>query len=346
MREILSLCVELDGRAERLYRALSASVGPEDLRATFQTLAGEERAHVGWWNELLEAWDRGLLPDIIDDPVSLLERLEGIRAEVKTAEAALAGTTETEAALALAARVEFFMLDPVFGELMDLMEPARTHDRHAAYSHHIEHLAGAIARHAAPDSIVSTLATVLQRTLADNRILTRYATKDPLTGLRNRRALDTHLPQWLAWAARYGRPIAVALVDLDGLKRINDTYGHRAGDKALASVARCIQSSIRASDVGLRYGGDEFVVVAPESGAAEYLALAQRLLDAVRSHPLAIADGEVPLSVTVGGSVAHDPAGSRPRSADEIIAAADTSLYAAKHAGRDRAGDPVTLEPR
>lgn len=347
MREILALCVELDSHAERLYRALAGSTASEELKRVFGALADEERMHVGWWSELLEAWDHGLLPDIVDDPDSLLARLQGIRREVETAWSDLPAPDDIEAALALAAKVEFFMLDPLFGELVDLMEPARAHDRHAAYNHHIERLVGAIARYADQRSLAATLAKVLERTLADNRMLTRFATKDPLTGLRNRRALDTHLPQWLAWAARYGRPIAVALIDLDGLKAVNDTYGHRAGDRALRAVAACIESSVRSSDMGLRYGGDEFVIVAPEAGPDEYDALSARLLDAVRSSPI-VTDGghEVPIRITIGGAIARDPAGSRPRTADEIIAAADSSLYGAKRAGRDRAGAPVTLEPR
>jgi diguanylate cyclase (GGDEF)-like protein len=347
MREILALCIELDDRLERLYRALAEDLGPADLRALFRSLADEERAHVGWWTELLDAWERGLLPDIVDDPASLLARLRRIREEVTVAEGPVSQPIDPDAALTIAAQVEFFMLDPVFGELIDLMEPANAASRHDAYSHHVERLVGAIAHHAQPGSTAGILAKVLERTWADNRALTRFATQDPLTGLRNRRALDTHLPQWLAWAARYGRPIAVALVDLDGLKAINDTYGHRAGDRALRAVADSIRSSIRAADLALRYGGDEFAIVAPEAGVPEYEALAQRLLDAVRSCPVVLQpDVAVPVRVTVGGAIAHDPAGAQPRAIDELIAAADGSLYEAKRAGRDRSGAPVTLEPR
>ncbi|MDI6712782.1 MAG: diguanylate cyclase [Anaerosomatales bacterium] len=347
MRDILALCVELDSQAERLYRALASTTASDEVRRLFSALADEERTHVGWWSELLDAWDHGLLPDIVDDPESLLKRLETIRREVDSAWTALPDPEDTDAALALAAKVEFFMLDPLFAELVDLMEPARSQDRHVAYSHHIERLVGAIGKHADQSSLSATLAKVLERALADNRMLTRFATKDPLTGLRNRRALDTHLPQWLAWAARYGRPVAVALVDLDGLKAINDTHGHRVGDRALRAVAASIESSVRSSDMGLRYGGDEFVVVAPEAGADDYRALASRLLEAVRTRSVFSDDGqEIPIRVTIGGAVALDPAGSEPRTADEIIAAADSSLYAAKRAGRDRAGEPVTLEPR
>ncbi|MBC7265940.1 MAG: diguanylate cyclase [Coriobacteriia bacterium] len=346
MREILTLCVELDSRAERLYRVLAERTTNEELRALFRSLADEERSHVGWWTELLDAWNRGLLPDILDDPASLIERLERISADVASIEASAPEVADTCTALTLAAEVEFFMLDPVFGELIDLMEPARASYRHDAYSNHVERLVAAIARHAeAP--LVAMLAKVLKRTWSDNRELTRFATKDPLTGLRNRRALDTHLPQWLAWAARYGRPLTVALVDLDGLKAINDAHGHRAGDAALRAVAERIQSSMRAADLALRYGGDEFAIVAPEASAQEYVALASRLLEAVRSRPVLLVGGtELPVRVTVGGAVALDPAGSEPRSVDEMIAAADVSLYEAKSAGRDRAGTPVTLEPR
>lgn len=346
MREILALCIELDERAERLYRTCAERLDSDELRALFSSLADEERMHVGWWRELLDAWDRGLLPDIVDDPESLLARLRRIDEEMDATRHISSTPLDPQAALELAAHVEFFMLDPVFGELIDLMEPAHASTRHDAYSHHIQRLVSAIARHAQRSS-TALLAKVLERTLSDHRELTRFATQDPLTGLRNRRALDSQLPQWLAWAARYGRPIAVMLVDLDGLKTINDTHGHRMGDRALRVVAESIRSSIRASDLALRYGGDEFAIVAPEAGVQEYDALARRLLEAVRSKSVTTEDSEeVPVRVTIGGAVALDPAGSPPRSVDELIAAADTSLYEAKHAGRDRAGAAVMLELR
>jgi len=147
--------------------------------------------------------------------------------------------------LSLAARIEFFMIDPVFGELIDLTEPARSEQRHAAYAQHLDRLIGAIEPNYSRDSLVAFLASILARVWRDNMALAVFATHDPLTGLHNRRALSTHLKQWAAWSARYGRPLTLLLIDVDLFKGINDAFGHTFGDTALTAVANATEGNAR-----------------------------------------------------------------------------------------------------
>lgn len=344
MREILELCVKMDQHAERLYVGLAETCEVPDLKETFGMLARDEAQHTDWWTGLLEAWEQGLIPDIVNDTGALVDRLDGLHDELASIGTEQLAEFTPDEMLALAARVEFFMIDPVFGELIDLTEPARAEGRHAAYQAHLQRLIDAIGRHYSPDSLAGLLASILSRAWKDNLRLAVFATHDTLTGIYNRRALYTHLPQWSAWSARYGHPLAVLLIDVDFFKGVNDDYGHAAGDDALRAVAHALRGSVRASDLVTRFGGDEFAVIAPETDEAEYAELTNRILKTIRQLEITDRTGRhIPLSVSVGGVIAKDPPGSHARSIDALLAGADQSLYAAKNQGRDRAAEPVLL---
>lgn len=345
MREILQLCVKMDEHAERLYAELASVCAEPELRNTFQQLGRDEAEHTGWWQQLVDAWEQGLLPDLVNDTDELTERLETLRRELEVIGTEHLERLSIDGMLALAARLEFYMIDPVFSELIDLTEPASAERRHASYQSHLQRLVDAISRHHTPDSLAGLLATTLSRTWRDNLRLAVYATHDMLTGLYNRRALETHLPQWAAWSARYGHALAVLLIDIDHFKAVNDTFGHADGDRALQAVAVALRKATRASDLVLRYGGDEFAVIAPETDAAEYAELCGRINATIRELDVRSTTGvRIPLSVSIGGAVAQDPAGSAPRRIEGLLAAADRSLYAAKSDGRDRAATFLTPE--
>ncbi|MEN6430320.1 MAG: diguanylate cyclase, partial [Coriobacteriales bacterium] len=315
MRAILELCIEMDSLAEKTYEAMARTCTIPELSRTFTILASEEGAHVGWWEDLVDAWERGLLPDVVSDTEELTRRLTALRDELQAAIASGVDGMSADQMLGLAARIEFYMIDPVFGELIDLTEPGGAEQRHAQYSAHIKRVIAAVEHYYQRGSLASFLAGMLQRAWRDNMTLAAYATRDALTGLYNRRALDAHLRQWAAWSARYGHPLTVLLADVDFLKGLNDDYGHGFGDEALKAVGQALQSATRASDFVARYGGDEFAVIAPETGPEDYEQLTDRILHAVRAIDLVTSTGaHVPVSVSVGGTVACDPPGSLPRS--------------------------------
>lgn len=152
---------------------------------------------------------------------------------------------------------------------------------------------------------------------------------DPLTGLWNRRVLQERLEEECARAIRYGSPVSLLMMDLDGLKAINDRYGHRAGDLALQRVAAGIRSGSRLTDLGARWGGDEFALLAPNTDSEAARSLAER----VRVFVAERAGGESG-SVSVG-VITFDP--RAPLSSPEsLLKAADEALYEAKRAGRNR----------
>jgi two-component system cell cycle response regulator len=163
--------------------------------------------------------------------------------------------------------------------------------------------------------------------------LRRQATRDALTGLWNRAAILALLDQELERSRREGRPLAVALVDLDHFKRINDTLGHLAGDQVLQQVAQRMQSALRGYDAVGRYGGEEFLAVLPGCGSADALELAERLRRRLSDEPVAFENSRLAVTLSVG-IVACD--GTKPVSAVHLLRAADESLYRAKAAGRNR----------
>ena len=169
-----------------------------------------------------------------------------------------------------------------------------------------------------------------------SRELESQANTDPLTGLGNLRNLQTELGHMLEIQKRYGHPFGVLLMDIDGLKRVNDSQGHQVGDRLLMQVAMALRRSIRTVDVAARLGGDEFCVLAPEQESAAAARLGERLASAVFDEVSIPADPPVGLSIGVVSCPEHG------EDAEALIDAADRAMYRAKAAGDNVAlGDPA-----
>lgn len=171
--------------------------------------------------------------------------------------------------------------------------------------------------------------------LLDNLRLLDLATTDPLTRLPRRQVFEERLRQELDRSSRTGRPLAVALADVDDFKRLNDTHGHLAGDRALQTVAAALAGGCRSTDLVARFGGEEFVLLFPETGLHGAAALAEKLRAGVAAREIEGLGGET-LSVTVSvGLAAVEVPGGRIEPAD-LLRAADEALYRAKAGGKDR----------
>jgi len=165
-----------------------------------------------------------------------------------------------------------------------------------------------------------------------NKLLETLSITDSLTGLYNRKKLDDILADQLARFKRNQRSFAVLLLDIDHFKRLNDTYGHLAGDQVLESVARTFSSSIRNIDFAARYGGEEFVIVLPETALSAAREMAERIREQVRSASYQFNDQSIAVTLSIG--VANSR--SEDETAEAVLARADRMLYEAKHAGRNR----------
>ena len=162
---------------------------------------------------------------------------------------------------------------------------------------------------------------------ANHKLATMVRT-DSLTGLHNRRGLDERLHSEFARARRSESSLSLLILDVDNFKSRNDTYGHAEGDETLKQLGAVLQKIVRACDLVARYGGEEFVVLLPETGETEAESLAERLLQAVRTH--AWSRGSVTVSI---GVATLNPA---MRDEARLLALADEAMYAAKQSGKDK----------
>jgi diguanylate cyclase (GGDEF)-like protein len=181
-------------------------------------------------------------------------------------------------------------------------------------------------------SVIAQQAAVVLRSAQLYEEAHRLAITDPLTGLFNRRHFLTQLEETLKRARRYRQTFAVALLDLDGLKAINDRLGHGAGDRALESVGQALREWVRDTDVIARIGGDEFAALLLQVDGPAAAVTIERLRDTVRDR--ALREGDELLHLTLSGGVALYPA--HGGDSEALLARADAALYAAKNLGRDR----------
>jgi diguanylate cyclase (GGDEF)-like protein len=187
----------------------------------------------------------------------------------------------------------------------------------------------------AKEQLATVLAQRISLTLTNLRIrdqLKRESILDPLTGLFNRRYMTSVFDREVRLASRTGRPIGVIIFDVDGFKLVNDRYGHVAADKALCDLAVLLRSRLRVSDVPIRYGGDETVVLLPDTNLEGARAVAEKLLQGVRDLKVHHRGLIIPVSISVGVA-AYPLNGTEPES---VLRAADLALYRAKAEGRDR----------
>ena len=176
--------------------------------------------------------------------------------------------------------------------------------------------------------------------------LRHISVTDSLTGLTNRRELERRLEEELARAVRHALPLSLVLIDVDLLKEINDSGGHREGDRALLAVAEALRGSCRSVDIPARVGGDEFAILAPTTSARDALQLAARVQANLRASRSA---GGPRLSISIG--IADIGSAAALGIDGDLLEAADRALYRAKSGGRDRiarcgADEPEPIDDR
>jgi len=169
-----------------------------------------------------------------------------------------------------------------------------------------------------------------------NRLLSEVSSRDSLTGLYNRWFVMEKIDSELNRALRHGSPMSLLLLDVDHFKRINDTWGHSAGDQVLQGIGQLLRESCRVYDVPGRYGGEEFCIVLPETKTGNTTAVAERIRQRLESTELTCGDTAVIVTASIGIAGMDTPDDGHELSPAGLIDRADRALYAAKHLGRNR----------
>ncbi len=175
--------------------------------------------------------------------------------------------------------------------------------------------------------ILASFASIAIANARTHASVKQQAITDSLTGLFNRRCFETILSREFRRAERHGREFSLALVDVNDFKKFNDSYGHQAGDRALASLGEAVRNAVRSTDVAARYGGDEIVIILPETKLQKaYNLFANRIKHEIEDGFRLISDQDHELSVTIG--IASYPRDGK--NAEELILSADRAMLAAK----------------
>lgn len=197
-----------------------------------------------------------------------------------------------------------------------------------------------IIRPVEPNELIARCNTQFRRKRYNDRLRSsvqhtiEMAVTDPLTGLYNRRYLDTHMQLLMERSVKRERPLSVLVIDIDRFKSVNDAHGHDVGDIVIREFAKRIRLTIRGIDLACRYGGEEFVVVLPDTDADTAQTIAERLRLRIATEPFEV--GREALRLNVTASVGLSALSRASETADLLLKRADMALYEAKNSGRNR----------
>lgn len=172
---------------------------------------------------------------------------------------------------------------------------------------------------------------VRRQQLALQRELRELASIDALTGLHNRRELERRIDREISHSRRHGQPLSVVIGDLDHFKRVNDQFGHAVGDDVLRSVGERMRQNLRAEDLAVRWGGEEFLLLLPATDLEQAAQVAEKIRAAIASHPIACSGRGIPVTISLGVAELSDH-----EDVSELVRRADDAMYRAKAEGRDR----------
>ena len=330
--KIIYLCRKIDEIACDVYAKLADLCKDSELSMFWRNMSKEEAMHVSFWRQAEQIKEFSGIPEIFDQPDEVISELRkalsSSRELLRTCEEGF----NLSKAFVLAFRMEIYLLHPAFKMLFLLLSPmAGGKSPEDEYESHIVKFIDTLYRHGGVTPELELLGETLQRLWNENKTLALQATRDELTEVFNRRGFFAIAAQLAYLAQRNGFMVGVIMIDIDHFKSINDRFGHKTGDLLLRKVAGLLSKSLRTSDIIGRYGGEEFIIMLPQSSPGATVIVARNLLKNFRKAP---PDG-IPLTISVG--VAEGILG---RSAQEdfqnLIQKADSALYQAKLSGRDR----------
>lgn len=300
---ILDLCIIIDRTAAELYASLAASAGSEALKSFWDKMAAEGRSHVEYWLKLKDLASYEELPEAFDKPDQVIQELTERAQQIQDLSEQWEKDQTVNSAFVIAYRLEAYKLHPALRTLFQYFRPitdGQLPEDKELDETNIEAFVSALRKHGQSTPELELVGETLQRLWDQNKILSQQSLIDPLSSLLNRRGFFMVAQQMAHLSKRNRIPIAVLLVEIDSFKKINEIHGPQKGDEIIQIVGAKLKSTLRQSDLIARYGGDEFIVLLPNTNEEGGVAVAEKLRAAIlNARPMGV-------MITVSVGVAED----------------------------------------
>lgn len=327
-------CLEMDQAAQEIYARLAQRSQEQELRELWEEMAADEQRHVSFWHEVRKQATEGKLPQAFDNAEQTLAELEALQPAMRSLGEQSESADSAHDSFMVALRLEFYLLHSAFETLFHVLGSSEEDEAspEIGYESHLDRLLRGMDTYLEASPELALIGESIRRLWRDNQVLAQRALQDALTSLLNRQGFFM-LAQHLAHLAhRRSSELGVLIIDVDHFKRLNDKHGRKVGDRVLVAIGKSVVEQIRRSDIAGRYGGEEFVVLMPDTDTKSAAVVGERIRAAVAR----IATAE-DIRVTVSIGVAAGKFGSDAGlDLDKVIDTADKKLYKAKWGGRNQ----------